>query len=325
VLPNFTYVRPATVAEAGQALGAKGARALAGGTDLVGCLRDHVLSADTVVSLTALGGLKGVTETADGGLRIGALATIAEIAAHEAVRARYTALAEAAGSVASPQLRNQGTIGGNLCQKPRCWYYRSDFTCLRKGGDTCYALAGENQYHGIFGGGPCFYVHPSDPAPALVALGASVGIAGPAGARRVELERFYVPPSDDVLRETVVGPGELLTDVLLPAPAAGLRSTYRKVRPRQTWDFALVGAAVTLRLAGGRVAEARIVLSGVAPMPWRAQRAEAALAGRRLDARTIAAAAAAAADGAEPLEQNAYKVPLVRGLVEERLQALAAA
>jgi xanthine dehydrogenase YagS FAD-binding subunit len=325
VLPNFTYVRPATVAEAGQALAAKGARALSGGTDLVGCLRDHVLSADTVVSLTALDGLKSVTETADGGLRIGALATIAEIAAHDLVRSRYTALAEAAGSVASPQLRNQGTIGGNLCQKPRCWYYRSDFTCLRKGGDTCYALAGENQYHCIFGGGPCFYVHPSDPAPALVALGASVGIAGPAGARRVELERFYVPPSDDVLRETVVGLGELVTDVLLPPPAAGLRSTYRKVRPRQTWDFALVGAAVTLRLSGGRVAEARIVLSGVAPIPWRAQRAEAALAGRRLDARTIAAAAAAAADGAEPLEQNAYKVPMVRGLVEERLQALAEA
>jgi len=284
-----------------------------------------VLTADTVVSLTALDGLKGVTETADGGLRIGALTTIAAIAADERVRTRYTALAEAAGSVASPQLRNQGTIGGNLCQKPRCWYYRGDFKCLRKGGDTCYALAGENVYHGIFGGGPCFYVHPSDPAAALVAHGASVGVAGPAGARRVELEKFYVSPADDVLRETVVGPGEIVTDVLLPAPAAGLRSTYRKVRPRQTWDFALVGAAVALRLAGGRVAEARIVLSGVAPMPWRVPRAEAALTGRRLDARTIAASAAAAADGAAPLEQNAYKVPLVRGLVEERLQALVTA
>jgi xanthine dehydrogenase YagS FAD-binding subunit len=322
VLPNFTYVRPTTVAEAGQALAAARARALAGGTDLVGCLRDRVIPADTVVSLTGLAELKGLAETADGGLRIGALATIAEVAAHDLVRSRYRALAEAAASVASPQLRNQGTIGGNLCQKPRCWYYRGDFACLRKGGEICYAAGGENDYHGIFGGGPCFYVHPSDTAPALVALGASIGVAGPAGTRVVELERFYVLPADDVLRETVLAPGELVTDVRLPAPAAGLRSTYRKVRSRQTWDFALVGAAIALRVAAGRVAEARVVLSGVAPAPWRARRAEAALTGRRLDAAAIAAAAAAAADGAEPLEKNGYKVPLVRGLVEERLQAL---
>ena len=322
MLPDFAYVRPTTVADASSALAAGAARALAGGTDLVGCLRDRVFDAASVVSLGALADLKGVAELADGALRIGALTTIAAIAADATIRVRYPALAEAARSVASPQLRSQGTIGGNLCQKPRCWYYRGDFDCLRKGGPMCYAVGGENEYHAVFGGGPCVYVHPSDTAPALVALGASVRIAAARGARTVPLEEFHVRPEVDVTRETVLEAGEIVTDVLLPAPAPGQRSTYRKVRARQAWDFALVGAAIGLRLTGDRVSEARVVLSGVAPVPWRAREAETALNGRRLDRTTIARAAAAAAAGADPLEKNGYKVPLITGLVEERLTAL---
>jgi xanthine dehydrogenase YagS FAD-binding subunit len=322
VLPDFAYVRPTTVADAANALAASAARALAGGTDLVGCLRDRVFDASTLVSLGALADLKGVRELADGALRIGALTTIAAVAADPTIRARYPALAEAARSVASPQLRNQGTLGGNLCQKPRCWYYRGDFDCLRKGGPMCYAAGGENEYHAVFGGGPCVYVHPSDAAPALVALGASARTAGVRGPRTIPLEEFYVRPDDDVTRETALDPGEIVTDVLLPAPAPNERSTYRKVRARQTWDFALVGAAIVLRMTGDRVTAARVVLSGVAAVPWRAREAETALTGRRLDAASIRRAAAAAAAGADPLEKNGYKVPLIAGLVEERLTAL---
>jgi xanthine dehydrogenase YagS FAD-binding subunit len=323
MLPSFSYVRPSTVAEAVKALSGGAALAHAGGTDLLGCLRDGVLATDAVVSLSALAELKGMAETAEGGLRLGALTPIADIAADAAVRARYTALAEAASLVASPQLRQQGTIGGNLCQKPRCWYYRGDFRCLRKGGDTCFAAGGENEQHAIAGGGPCYYVHPSDTAPALAALGASVRVAGPRGSRAVAVEDFFVLPSADVTRETVLDTDEIVTDILLPPSAAGLRSTYRKIRARAAWDFALAGAAIAVRMDGGVVKDARVFLSGVAPAPWRAREVETMLAGRRLDPATIARAAAAAMPKPELLEHNGYKVPMVRGLIEERLSALA--
>jgi xanthine dehydrogenase YagS FAD-binding subunit len=323
MLPSFAYARPKTVTEALKQLQGEKGRPLAGGTDLLGCLRDRVLTAPALVSLKELSPLRGIEETADGGLRIGALVTVAELAADERVRSRYVALAEAAASVASPQLRNQGTVGGNLCQKPRCWYYRGDFHCLRKGGEFCYAAAGENASHCIFGGEPCYIVHPSDTAPAFGALGAQLRIVGPKGTRDVPLQGFHVLPKDDVHRETILEPGELLSEVRLPAPAAGLRSTYRKVRARASWDFALVGAALALRMEGGTVREARVFLSGVAPVPWRSEAAEKALTGQRLEATVIDRAAEAATEGAEPLEQNAYKVPLLRGLMQERLAVLA--
>jgi xanthine dehydrogenase YagS FAD-binding subunit len=323
MLPSFAYARPTTLAEAVKALVDCQGLVHAGGTDLLGCLRDRVFTTPAVVSLSGVSGLRGIDGTAEGGLRIGALATLTQVAESEAVRGRYRALAEAAACVASPQLRNQGTLGGNLCQKPRCWYYRGDFHCLRKGGEVCFAAAGENRYHCLFGGESCFIVHPSDTAPALVALGATVRIIGPGGARTVPVESFHVLPSVDFRRETVLERGEIVAEVLLPPPAPGLRSTYRKVRARASWDFALVGAAFALRLAGDVVREARVVLSGVAPVPWRAKSVEAALTGHRLNAATIDHAAAAAVKGAEPLAQNGYKVPLLRGLVEERLEAIA--
>jgi xanthine dehydrogenase YagS FAD-binding subunit len=323
MLPSFAYVRPTTIKGATFHLAGGEARIHAGGTDLLGCLRDRVFTTPTVVSLQGIRSLRGIDETADGGLRIGALTSIDEIARNAVVRSHYAALAEAAASVASPQLRRQGTLGGNLCQKPRCWYYRGDFHCLRKGGEVCFAAAGENEYHCIFGGSGCSIVHPSDTAPALVALGASARIEGPERARTVSLEGFFVPPAVDYRRETVLGPGEILSEVLLPPPGAGQRSSYRKVRARASWDFALVGAAVALRFEGDLVREARVVLGGVAPVPWRAHATERAVLGHRLDGPTIAAAARAAVAGAEPLARNGYKVPLVRGLVEERLEKIA--
>lgn len=325
MLPSFAYARPETVAEAVKVLAEGRSRALSGGTDLLGCLSDGVFEAPTLVSLRRIAALHGIEPTADGGLRIGALATLAEVVESEVVRTRYRALAEAASCVASPQLRNQGTLGGNLCQKPRCWYYRGGFDCLRKGGDTCFAASGENRYHCLFGGDGCFIVHPSDVAPALAALGAVVRIAGPAGGRTLAVEDLFMLPSKDPRRETVLDAGEIVTEVVLPASAPGVRSTYRKVRARASWDFALVGGAFALRMADGAVREARVVLSGVAPTPWRSKPVEAALTGRRLDSATISRAAAAAVAGAEPLADNGYKVPLLSGLVQERLESLARA
>jgi xanthine dehydrogenase YagS FAD-binding subunit len=323
VLPLFTYVRPASLGEALRELGAPDARIHAGGTDLVGCLRDRVFTARKLVAIGALKELGGITMSADGTLRVGALATLSEIAAHPAIGTHLTALAQAAASAASPQLRNQGTLGGNLCQRPRCWYFRGDFACLRKGGDTCYAVQGENERHAIFGSSACCMVHPSDTAPALVALDARVRIAGPQGTRTIPLESFFVLPATDPTRETVLAAGEILTDVLVPPPPAGLRSLYRKVRVRRSWDFALAGVALALGVTAGRVDRARVVLSGVAPVPWRGVESEKVLAGSRLDGETAARAAAAAVIGAEPLAQNGYKVDLVRGLVEEAVLALA--
>ena len=323
MIPNFTYVRPKTLAEAVGRLTAPGARAHAGGTDLLGCLRDGVFAADTLVSLAGLDELRGIRRPMDGGMAIGALTTLTEVAGNPEVVARYPVLAQGAAAAASPQLRSQGTLGGNLCQRPRCWYFRGDFHCARKGGEMCYAAEGENQFHCVFGGEVCFIVHPSDTAPALVALGATVRLTGPGGDRSVPAEKFFVGPATDVTRETVVGHGEVLTEVVLPPPVAGARSTYRKVRARGSWDFALAGAAVVLGLSDGRVQHARIVLSGAAPVPWRVPDAERAIVGQRLDARSAARAAAAAVAGASPLSGNAYKVPLLRGAVEEALLALA--
>ena len=229
----------------------------------------------------------------------------------------------AASEVASPQLRHQGTIGGNLCQKPRCWYYRGEFHCLRKGGDQCFAVEGENAYHCIFGGDNCFIVHPSDTAPALVALQANVTIAGPNGRRTVAVENFHMPPSEDYTRETVLEPAEIVTEIVLPPPAEGLRSSYRKVRARRAWDFALAGVALAIVFSGDQAVDCRVVLSGAAPVPWRAAEAEKVIMGMRLDRDRATKAAAAEMKNADPMEQNEYKIPLFRGLMEQQLMAIA--
>jgi xanthine dehydrogenase YagS FAD-binding subunit len=323
MLPSFGYVNPGSLDEAIHLLAAPGARLFAGGTDLLGCLRDGVFTAGTLVSLQGLTELRGISATADGGTRIGALTTLAEIAASRLIADGYRLLAEAAAAAASPQLRNQGTLGGNLCQRPRCWYFRGDFHCARKGGEKCFAVEGENQYHCILGGETCYIVHPSDTAPALLALDARVRIAGPGGGRVVPLDAFFVPPAKDFTRETVVEPGEVVTEVLLPPPRPGSRGTYRKLRGRGAWDFALAGAAVLVELKEGTVMRARVVLSGAAPVPWRSPAAEQALTGKKLDAASARHAAAASVTGAEPLSGNGYKVALARGVVEEALLSLA--
>jgi xanthine dehydrogenase YagS FAD-binding subunit len=232
-------------------------------------------------------------------------------------------LREALLETASPQLRHMATLGGNLLQRPRCWYFRNALThCLRKGGQRCYAFRGENKYHAILGGGPCYIVHPSDPALALLALDASVVVVGREGARTIPIAAFYLLPRQDAHREADIAPDEILTEVVVPEPAERARSVYVKVAERQVWDFALVSAAVQLTLDGDRVTSARVALGGVAPAPWRAESAEEALAGAVLTDGTIDRAARAATTGARPLAQNAFKVDLAQGVLRQALQRL---
>ena len=323
MIPSFSYLRARSIDEAARFLSQDGSRLHAGGTDLLGCLRDRVFEASTVVSIAGIEALRGIHEVPDGGLRIGALTTISEIARSPIVSAKYRALSMAAGEVASPQLRNQGTIGGNICQKPRCWYYRGDFHCLRKGGEECFAIEGENSYHCIFGGDNCYIVHPSDTAPALAALAARVTIVGPKGMRTVALEDFHVSPSTDYTVETVLEPGEIVAEIVLPPPAQGLRSAYRKVRARRSWDFALAGMATAIVFDGERVTDCRVFLSGAAPVPWHASEAAAVLKGRKLDGKVAADAAEAVLTDAEPMAHNGYKIPLFRAVIEQELMAMA--
>jgi xanthine dehydrogenase YagS FAD-binding subunit len=300
-------------------------KVLAGGQDLLGELKNHLETPDAVVNLKSVDGLGELERTSDDGAAIGALVTVAELEESPWIVARFPALAEAAATVASPQIRAAGTLGGNLCQRPRCWYYRNEHvTCLKKGGDECFAYEGMNRYNAILGGGPSYIVHPSDLAPALVALEAEITLVGPDGARTMWLEDLYTLPSDgDVTKETVMAPNEVLTQVRLSGIAGGWRQTYLKVRERSAFDFALSAVALALDVADdGTVRNARIVLGGVAPKPWRCKSAETLLLGRRIDDAAIEAVREEALRGAEPLAQNAYKIPMTKGLLTKALRKL---
>lgn len=324
----FAYVEPDTLLSATQALAKAGPRArlIAGGVDLLGEMKDRLVEPDTVVNLKSVPGLDAIRVDADRTIRIGALVTLAALAGHDTVRRAFPAVADAAGSVGSPEIRNVGTVGGNLCQRPRCWYYRSPLhACLKKGGDVCFTTTGDSRYHAILGGGPSFIVHPSDLAPALIACEARVTITGPSGKRELPLEQLYVLPRVRIDHETILQPGEIVTEVALPASAAtgaGTRSVYLKFKEKDSFDFALVAVAAALRVQGGRIASARLVLGAVAPVPWRSKEAENALIGGVLDAATAARAAEAALAAADPMPHNGYKVPLAKTLITRALLGL---
>jgi xanthine dehydrogenase YagS FAD-binding subunit len=265
----------------------------------------------------------GITETPQG-IMLGALTTLADIELSALIQQRYPVLSEAAALAATPQLRNMATIGGNLLQRPRCWYFRhAHFHCWLKGGDKCHARDGENQLHALFGDSPCVAVHPSDLASALVALDAEVQLRGPTGERTLALTDFFTLPDENHRLETKIASGELLMSIHIPTQPAGTHSTYLKAMDRKVWAFALVGLAARLRMDGEAVAEARLVLSGVAPIPWRLNNAEQLLVGQRLDEATITRVAASALAQAHPLEHNGYKVPLAQSLIRRALSNLA--
>ena len=323
MMPSFEYVRANTVDEAIKHLATRNAKIHAGGTDLLGCMRDRIFPVERIVSIRGIKGLSKIDETLEG-ITIGSLTTITQLAASPVVARPFPGLAMAAGEVASPQLRNQGTIGGNLCQKPRCWYYRGEFDCMRKGGTICYAVAGENKFHCVLGGANCFMVHPSDMAPMLIALGASLIVKGPKGSRRIAVENLYVSPSDDPQRETVLEPGEIITEIVIPKSSGRQYSSYRKIRARQSWDFALAGVALALQFEGRRILRARVVLSGAAPVPWRSKEVEEVITGRNLDRATIARASSVVMKQASPMTQNGYKVDLFVAVMKEELERAAA-
>ena len=298
------------------------ARPIAGGTDLLGEMKEGIAEPAMLVNLTTLESLNGITHTGDG-LSIGAMTKLAELENDESISRDYPALAQAVASVATPQIRNVGTVGGNLCQRPRCWYYRSTlFDCRKKGGDTCFAVDGNSKYHAILGGVDCYIVHPSDLAPVLIALGATATVTGPDGTRTLPMEEFFVGPERNIEAETVLKPGELLTSVFVPKPAPGQRSIYLKARERQAQEFALVSVAASLRVSAGIVERASLVLGGVAPTPWRASHSEEALCGMPIAEVDADEVGRLAVRGARPLRDNHYKVRLAASLVSRAIGSL---
>jgi xanthine dehydrogenase YagS FAD-binding subunit len=324
-MKSFSNVNPKSVQEAIALLGqGRGAAIVGGGSDLLGMLKDHLVAPDVLVNLKSIRGLDQI-EKQGAALKIGGLTTLDALSRDRQIRQSYTVLAEAAENVGTPQIRNAGTLAGNVCQRPWCWYFRNGFPCLKNGGDTCFSASGENQFHAIFGGGPSYIVHPSDTAPALVALDAEFHIAGPSGERVVPAADFFQLPKVDTSRENVLAKDEVLTAIQLPAARPGARSTYHKVLDREAWTHAVVSAAIVLEIDQQICRRARVVLGGVAPIPWRLPKVEAMLVNQRITPELAAKAGAAATEGARPLAKNKYKLPLTQAVVKRTLVSLASA
>lgn len=294
-----------------------------GGSDLLGMIKEERIAPDVVVNLKNVASLQGIEAGSDG-VRIGGVVTMDELSRHPLIRSKYTVLAEAAGSVATPQIRNVGTVAGNVCQRPWCWYYREGFPCFKNGGDRCFSIVGENQFNAIFGGGPSYIVHPSDTAPALIALDARFRIVGPDEERWVPALEFFILPREDVSRENVLGEDEVLAEIQLPPVAADEKSTYVKVMDREAWTHAVVSVAMSLQLRGGICRKARVVLGGVAPIPWHLPEVEQMLEGNRVSSELASQAGKTAVSGAQALSKNSYKIPLTEALVRRTLISLTA-
>src|SRR3954471_12282687 len=295
---------------------------LAGGQDLLARMKDYISQPDRIVNVK--GALDAtVTPAPGGGLKIGAAMKVADLAEHAEVAKLYPAFSMAAMEVGTPQIRNAGTVGGNLNQRPRCWYFRNEeFECLKKGGSRCFAVDGENQYHAIFGDGPCHIIHPSSLAVPPVALAARFRVVGPAGEREIPAEQYFVTPDKNIFGETVLQPNELLTHMILPAPGNAKTATY-EVRYKQSHDWPLAAATAVLDMNGQTVRGARIVMGAVAPIPWRSTAAEQALAGKPITEQTAMAAPDAAVQGAKPMTQNGYKVQIARTAVKRAIMKAA--
>jgi xanthine dehydrogenase YagS FAD-binding subunit len=325
VMPVFELYQPATVDDALQLLDKHGAEALvlAGGLDSMDWLKDRLKKPRVVVDLSQVKELHGIKE-AGGGLEIGAMTTLTEVVKHPVVREKYSILMEAAELVASPQIRNQGTIGGNVSQDTRCWYYRGGWTCYRAGGNICYAdtPTAINREHAIFDADRCVAVNPSDTAPALVALDAQMVIRGPKGERVVNAEDYWIGPGIDITRMNVLAPAELLVAIRIPATMAGAQFYFEKVRDRQVWDFPLVNVASAIKANGDTIGDMRLVVNAVAATPKRLKQVEAAVVGKPRNEETAKLAGDLAVQGAAVLKHNGYKVPLMRNLVKRAIRGV---
>jgi len=317
----FEYASPSTKEQAAGLLGNRWEDAVvfAGGTDLLSSMKDNLSAPQRLVDIKQIRELGGIGYGASSGLRVGALVTLEELQAHPQVRKEYPGIAEAAEGVTSPQIRNRGTVGGDLCQRPRCWYYRAGFGLLAKDAEgKALVPSGDNRYHAILGNaGPAYFVNPSSLAPVLIALGAKVRIYSSAGAREVALEQFFAIPKTDNDRENVLKPNEIVTEILIPAGSR--RTASYEVRQKEALDWPLVSASVALDMNGNRVRSARIVMGHVAPIPWRAAEAEKVLEGKAVTEETALGAGKAAVGQAHPLSKNGYKVQLARVAVKRAL------
>ncbi len=325
----FAYVNAANEKEAIAALSAAtrqgaprsapSATPMAGGMDLLGLMKDYIVSPAVVVSIR---NLDQTVTSADGGIRIGAAAKLIDLIENAQVRKMYPALISAAEEDGTPQIRNTGTVGGNIMQRPRCWYFRNEeFNCLKKGGSRCFAVDGENQYHAIFGDGPCHIVHPSSLAVPVIAYGGRFRVVGSGGAREIDAGQFFQMPNQNLYAESVLQPGEILTHVMLPAP--GQRSATYEVRFKQSHDWPLAAASVNLVMSGPTVKSARVVMGAVAPVPWRVPAAERVLAGKAITEAIAVEAANAALAGARAMSNNAYKIQIARTAVRRAIMAAA--
>lgn len=316
----FSYHAASSLGDAVRQLADAGTMPVGGGTDLLVLIDEGLATPSALVDLRRMPDARGVTVEPDGVVRIGAATPLSDLAQDDGVRERFPALAQACEAVGTPALRNMGTIGGNLCQRPRCWYFRRNTRCHKNGGDTCPAVDGENQYLAILGGGPCYIVHPSDPAVALTALEARVEVTGPGGSHWVEIDHFYKLPRQRMEHETVLEHSEFVTAVALPPEAAGGVQHYHKLMQRGAWDFALVSLAAVKRPDG----QVRLVLGGVAPQPWRVTSSvEEDVSTGGLDEDAIETLAERALIDAAPLSKNGYKVELAASLLRQAMAELA--
>jgi xanthine dehydrogenase YagS FAD-binding subunit len=326
VMPAFELFQPTTVSDAQSLLNRYGGNAwvLAGGLDSMDWLKDRIKRPQAVVDLQGIPELRGIRPWGDGGLEIGAMTTLTEIVGHPVVREKYAILLEAAEAAASPQIRNQGTVGGNVTQDTRCWYYRAGWACYRAGGNICYADTPQsiNREHAILEADRCVAVNPSDTAPALIALDAQMVIRTPDGERVIPAEDYFIGPGTDITRMTVLATGDLLTAIRLPVTWAGARFYFEKIRDRNVWDFALVSVASAMVTTGMTIDRMRLVVNGVAARPLRLQAVEDLVRGRPRNEATAVAAGNRAIEGAQPLKFNAYKVPLMRNLVKRAIRGV---
>ena len=325
IMPAFELFQPATTEDALGLLDRYGSKAwvMAGGLDSFDWLKDRVKRTEFVVDLSQIKELRGI-KAMDGGIEIGALTTLTEVVRDPTIKEKFSLLSEGAELAASPQIRNQGTIGGNVSQDARCWYYRGGFKCYRAGGNTCYAdtPTAINREHAIFGANRCVAVNPSDTAPALVALDAKMVIRGKNGERTVNAEDYFIGPAIDITRMTVLQPGELLTAIRIPSTWAGAHFYFEKIRDRPVWDFPLVNIASAQKLTGDKIDSIRIVMNGLAAHPWRLKDVETAVTGKSRNEETAEMAGQMAIQGAQPLRYNGYKIPLTRNLVKRAIRGV---
>lgn len=324
-MKNFKIAQPQTINQVTSLFFEKRAKyyLLAGGTDLLGEIKDALIEPEALIDLKSVPNLSYIEKEKDG-VRIGALTTIAELAENSLIKQEYAGLHQAANSVATPQLRNMGTIGGNLCQRPRCWYYRDpQVKCRKKGGSRCFSYRGKNKYHAILGGGPCYMIHPSDLAPMLIALEAEISISSSKGNKSIPLADFFILPQTNVRKENILEAGEVVREVKVPTAKNGEKSTYLKLKERGAWDFALASAAVKATVSGKIFRDIKIVLGGVAPIPWRMGKVENLIKGKKINENLLRQATQEALKEAKPLKDNKYKKDLVETVIYRAAMSLA--